>query len=409
MKYVYAPLTKQQFPKTKDVVTAIALADLQDDVKRDTRPLHAVLERISEASSRVAGHLSVRRTAVSAMNYTVKSTTGNPEEAAAAKNRVKNVIDAIMKFHTDTVSIGAMLLELSWSDKIIGQDSIPTLKKHYTFTEIEKTDDNKVSIYQTANSAAKKLVERLTDKTFIVDTDDRSSRGGVLRSVMFNEIIISETLQEFFNTNSLLKGVVTGEINLQEILNSGVDVNKELAEINKSLDDTLENLGDKNYLKSPTGVKLAWNKIVDGTAGKSFIDLIDKLNTDTAIALLGQSGTSEIGSNGSRAALQVLNMIRADISFQDMKRVEAIINDLLLFDYQMNLNEIGTAQDIPYTFEFIIDENADIIAASQMFATLATINVKVNTNEFYAKLGLTVPASVVEPEITLSAAAQNNL
>lgn len=65
-------------------------------------------------------------------------------------------------------------------------------------------------------------------------------------------------------------------------------------------------------------------------------ELIDQCNNEIALALLGQTLTSEIGSTGSYAASKTHNEVRGDIAASDKRMVERALQTLVDWIYTIN-------------------------------------------------------------------------
>jgi phage gp29-like protein len=130
--------------------------------------------------------------------------------------------------------------------------------------------------------------------------------------------------------------------------------------------------------------------MVEAGASGAYQILMNELNNAIAIAILGQANTSQLpNGGGSRAALQVLNLIRTDILYYDMLRTKDLVNELIEKDFKINNNSSYSA---PYEFEWIYDDKSDIDTYSNVFEVLGRLGVPVDKNEFYNKLALTIPS-----------------
>ena len=133
------------------------------------------------------------------------------------------------------------------------------------------------------------------------------------------------------------------------------------------------------------------NELTNSKSLDSFKEFILLLNSETAIAIIGQSNTTELpNQGGSRAALQVLNLIRNDILFADMLSLKKIINEqVLLYDYKLNYE--ANANESPLHFDFVFDEAKDVETNARMLDVVTNIGMPIKKDEAYKLLNLTVP------------------
>ena len=155
----------------------------------------------------------------------------------------------------------------------------------------------------------------------------------------------------------------------------------------------MENLGTDNAtsaINTLNGIEVKLGTLADTNAAASF-DLHKKaLESDISIAILGQANTTELPANGgSRAALQVLNLIRQDILFSDIINIQTAIQRLLTIDSYLNKQTMN----IDYKFDFIYDDVIDTESNANKFSILAGANMKfpIKKAEFYEQIGNKMP------------------
>jgi hypothetical protein len=395
--YQLAELNKKLLPSVEYAFKKLAEADKADD-KRDVRPLMSILYRIVQASPRTRGHLMTRSTGVSSFTWELTSEDDSlQEELILVKSRLRDAIRSILRYSVDTAAYGAMLLQLAWELSPQTKAQTPRLVKRYLPFEFERYDESSVAIFDdTAKLNRKKVAPE--DYNFIYAFDDSTERGGVLRTIMIHEILRHETVLEWANFNQRLKGVVAGMINIDEIRKAGLN-DEQTAEQIEALDATLAGAGKNNYLKAIHGIDIQFKTLVEAAGNVSFKEYLQMLENSIAIAILGQANTAELPSGGgSRAALQILNMIRADIVYNDMQRCTELINNLLLTDYR--LNKDNTATTVPYEFTFIHDEAIDIETYSVVIGNCIDHGIPLDASEVYTKLSLQQPKPGEELKVT---------
>lgn len=98
-------------------------------------------------------------------------------------------------------------------------------------------------------------------------------------------------------------------------------------------------------------VKFELSKLVDAAGGASFKDFKTELEGDVAVAVRGQANTAQLPpSGGSRAALEVLNLIRRDIHHADIRLAEqSAAAQLVDRDYRINVDRRARAVAIAGT------------------------------------------------------------
>jgi phage gp29-like protein len=114
------------------------------------------------------------------------------------------------------------------------------------------------------------------------------------------------------------------------------------------------------------------------SSAEVFEKLIDKMNAEISKAILGQTLTTEIGSNGSYAASNTHFAVRQDIIDSDKKLVEKTINQLLQWICEINF----TNHEVP-VFEMYQEEDVDLTLA-QRDKIISECGVKF-TKEYFIK------------------------
>lgn len=378
---------KIKLPSASKVVSAMNMADDEDPTKRDTRELMKILQLIVAYSPRLNGHLLTRRVGAATYPFAITATDKKYEKASAeAESRCRNVIKALIMKHEQTPAYGVMLAELAWENQ--NNEFRPKIVKIYSPVEIERYDDISIAVWN--NGKKQKPIEKYSNENYIVEIDENVMRGGFLRSIIFDELLRHLTLEDWASLNTRLKGVIAGLVKLDELQRLNLNDEQIQSQIT-ALDSALKSAGDNNYLRALSAIDIQFKKLAEGTSASSFKEFKAALEADIAIAVLGQANTSELpNQGGSRAALEVLNLIRGDILYYDIIRIESMINSqLLLFDYKLNYK--SNANEAPWKFKFIFDENVDIEANARMFESASQFGIDVIKSQLYNKLGLSIP------------------
>jgi phage gp29-like protein len=373
MIYQHPALALRSFPTIIEALTAIRNAELPGNSK-DVRLLQAILSRISVASPRLAGHILTRKTAISSFDWNITSDSAAGQDDLVEK-RLKKTISAILSGVVNEQLFGTFALRLSWNPNET-KEIVPSVDYVYHPTELEK-DGNVLNILE-GNDLTRFTRKTATDSPNIVfGVDQGYWIGGLLRSIVFHEILRNDNLQEWANFNKKLKGIIQGKAPSDEMKDAG---------------NALKNMIGNNYAITSKDVEFIFNEMTSAKGTDSFDRFKKTLEDDVAIAILGQANTAQLPNNGgSRASLQVLNLIRTDILFADMLRAKEIINDqLLLTDYRLNTKKNATST--PYKFDFVFDEVNDVEGNARMIEIADRIGVEMKKEEVYAKLGFSVPS-----------------
>ncbi|HRK05239.1 MAG TPA: DUF935 family protein [Chlorobiota bacterium] len=381
--YRNAALTKRTFPTLNQLKQWEAQADLDDERSRDVRPLMSTLMRVA-SDPRTRGHITTRRVAVTAFGWSIVSDDPADEDRIIqVRTRLKAVIAEILQAHTQSVLFDVMCIGLEWRpDPVLGQR--PFILRRYKPTELEKVDDFTAAVLAPTQDLRRiaTVSTQETSTDYIVDISDDDDRGGLMRSIAEKMILGYENLLEWSNYNRKLKGI------LQGIYKAGADD----AEI-KAAQDALQTATKNNYLLTSDEIEFRVNEIVKGSSD-SFEKLIGRVQADTCIAILGQANTAEIApGSGSRAALEVLNLIRADIHYDDMDRVQKIVNDqLLLHDYRLNYDPNAPAA--PWRFQIDIPEEENRSERVSNIVETYTAGIPLVASEAYRHMGMQKPDTV---------------
>jgi len=372
---MYIVNLQKNFPTLAQIQSAIKSAEIDNVKQRDQRALMYYLYRISNVSPRLKGLINVRKTALSSFNYVI---AGDDKIAAETKFRLQKVINFIIQNYINAPLYGSFAGAVSY--KLDNEKQhVMSFDKIFPPTELDKGFDNDIYIVSTVGSKVSKEKIELGDIRYISATDNSQSVGGVLRSIIFNEWLKDATIQEWWNYNKRLKGVVQATV---------ADPSEKAV-----ADSALANLMSNQYAITSDQVKFMLNQLTNSSSLDSFKEFINLLNVETAIAIVGQANTSELpDQGGSRAAVQVLNLIRNDILYSDMQIVKDVINNqVLLYDYKVNYDKNAIAS--PVAFDFVFDESKDVESIARMLETVSRFGLSVKADEAYKLLGLTKPES----------------
>ncbi|MEP7217947.1 MAG: DUF935 family protein [Bacteroidota bacterium] len=394
--YIYAPLKRKLYPTIQQATRAMQQADNSDPQYRDQRPLMAILMRIAEASPRIRGHVLTRRTAVTSFTWSIISPDpALAEDAKRAELRLKPLIDRLLNWHTDTPGFGARVVRIGWATgKPYG--TTPYLIKRYQPVEIDRpsSDPAEVSVLADTTNIQRQLIANEDPHSWLVDVDESYVVGGLHRTVIYHELLRNDTMQEWGTFNTKLKGIILAK-------------HKPYASEPDKLTaiETLKNIAKNNAGLSSDAINYEFVNMVNQIGAAAFSDFKKMLEDDVAIVWRGQANTTQLpNGGGSRAALQVMQLLTADIHFADINREQLFQNNgLLLHDYQLNYEPNATA--VPWEFRINVFEDEDTEKAARTLVELQQIGIPVLAAELYESIGYTRPApgdDVIELKIPSS-------
>lgn len=349
-----------------------------DSNNPDARALMAACKVVKTVNLRLKGLINTRQTAVTSFDFVIKNKETGEIDVETTKN-LKRVIFRILKKHVTTPLFGCFALKMEWqNDELQSNLKIPKKLKFYSPTEMLQTenginivdDDNKV-IHQLS------LDEYYPDFLFEID-DDFEERGGLMRAILVLESLRWDMRSENANLLTHLKGIL-------QIINQGDPEGQDQADAIEAAKSARRH----KFVVTNELIEFKLNQIVSGDLS-AFKSLIDDINSEISIAVLGQANTQQLpNSGGSRAALQILKLISADIHYSDMIRCTELINDLLLKYYRVNFDE--TAIDAPFVFDFVYDDDENHLNNADIIATALNAGIPLKKSEIYSKIGFTVP------------------
>jgi len=374
------------YPSLGTVLRYFKQADEANFKNRNVKPLLELLQLISFYSPRIAGHILTRKTAIQSFSWDITDAE-NPERKDVIKNKLNSFINTIIENYIISVNFGICVIDYSYllADDMFVPDKVNVLNPI-------NLDYDSEDIYH--YNAEEKKYETISKDNIIYFIYNKFIRGGILRTILIPEILRQNALMEWNNLNKLLKGIITSIVDPEKLSAARALLNLNEHQIKENLnniDTAIAKAEEYNYLRTLNFAEIKTQSIADAKSGASYLQLIEALNKDIAIAYLGQANTTELpNSGGSRAALNVLNLIRNDILLADLQNIKNKINEFLLQFYKINFNP--AAERSPLAFDFVFDENEDIETNARIFEYLARLNnVAVDTNEFYKKLNLKRP------------------
>lgn len=396
--YVYPQIKRNLLPTQKQLERIQELADDDNAISRDVRPLMSVLMRLRRADPRLRGHILTRKTAVSSFSWNIVPVNPTPTQseiaqAERAKLRCTPLIREVIQHRLQASLYDVMVIETA-IDRLTPLGAVQTPIRRFRPVQLEKTTDYEVSILSQEFAKKVELVLPVAigspkdeRASYIIAISDDDERGGLLRSIALHEVMLWDMVKEWANFNKKLKGII------QAIYMDGA-----LPEEIASAIESTRQLAQNNYSATSDLIEFKFNQMTQSGAGLSFKDMIETLKSDITLTLLGQANTAELPKNGgSRAALQVLNLIRSDIMFDDMTLTENCINtQVLLNDARLNYN--ANFAEAPYKFEFSMPDSIDPETRSRIILDAFNAGVDLLKTDLYDGIAATAPNEQTPPD-----------
>lgn len=387
---MWQPKSGRGFPTFEELVRELRRSIGE---RGDARALIGIAQWIIGVTPRLRGIINRRKMALTSFDWDiVPHDKADAERAEMAKKRLLAVIRQVVQGHVQVPLYGAYLAELDWKTnpekpKIVKVWNPAELKANgedSTEMEIYEKEGGKWTLRKWANDneAQNGLYPR-----FLHQTDGDLFRGGLMRGIGVYECLGNEARIEWANFNNQLKGIVHVTYDQDKVTydadgneNSGLEPTKE----------ALTNARRNGWVATDNAIEMKLQNLVSANGNTSFKEFIEECKSSSAISIVGEANTTELPSGGgSRAALQVQSMISKDIMWDDMSRVESLINEQLLqIDWAINGS---TSTDCPYQFKFIWEGEEDRLTNARIIVDAKDAGLPLKRSEVYNKIGFTVP------------------
>ena len=384
---MYISNYKDRYPTLKELDKARKQAKTSAIIEaRSGRELMAGLIKLSKYP-RVAGILNRRRVAVTAYKSHLVSDT--EIDLTKHEQRLKQFYSYIQEYHTDLL-FGSLLFKVVKGKNIIDEYANIQLE-HIELTQYDKIDDNRFYLYDA--DGAKTEINANDSNEYIYLTDNDIELGGVMDSIADNIVRLTELMPKWDRLNNRMQGVISGTMDAESLYKSSSLLGFDVAKIQADLTTTLENIGSdaNNVLQTLSGIDIKLASLVESSAANSYELYKQTIESDIAIALLGQANTTELpSSGGSYAALKVLNAVTQDLLFADINRITKAVNKFLVIEYKLS---VGIDKICPYRFEIVIDdfEDSEANARALQYIVSSGIDIKIKKTELYEKIGYSMP------------------
>lgn len=391
LEYVYEDLRNNILPPPERVFSIFQQADSPAN-SRDCRPLMEVEKKTVDVNLRLRGHLKIRKTAVTAFGWSIKTIDGKSDKyAERATLSLMRGINCLLENHAKIEAHGCALIENQWGMV----DEMQIISSEYIDPTLCEQGKNSITLLANDSRLVRsKTINRHDfDPNYILGLDNDSyERGGLLRTIFLYELIRREMIVENANFLKKVKGIL-------QIIDKGAG-GTATAAAEKAARTAVKN----NVVITNDLLEFKLNSIT--AAGGGFKELIELLNDEISIAILGQANTTQLpNAGGSRAALQVLKSISADIHYSDIIRVESIVNEQLLPVY-WQLNQNKSAATAPLVFSINLFEEQDRESNAIVIRESLAQGIPLKKSEVYQQIGFSEPA---DSDVVFESTAQAGL
>ena len=363
--YSYSALNSQAYPTPEQLLKSLRKLKSDAPENVDDRPFIATAERAKMVNSRLAGLIRKRKTAINAFGWKILDikTAQESEDTLILEQFIKTILEHFWELP----AFGKLAFDIKWGvlqneeSGIVSHNQVPVYFKKRDLYNYKAFGED---FYEYDTN---KLIKQ-DDSIIIMSTD------AYLFEILFSELYRHDATNEAGNFIRKLKGL------LQVIDKGGTPEDRSIAEL------AAEQVVKNNYVSTSDMIEFKFNQLT-ATSGSIFKELIEMYNNDETIAILGQANTTELPDyGGSRAALQVQNLVTADITYSDMGLLETFVSKFLAIYDRRNYSQIRNKFVLNLTEEQDIEKNA--LAVNDMLNTTLPF-IK---SEIYAMLGMTPPA-----------------
>jgi len=313
-----------------------------------------------------------RKSGVLSLEWEINRGLDKDEKAEAIENLLKQLdIHKLISDILDATQFGFQPLEIIWkrdkSGYILPEKIVAKPPEWFCF------DDNNTLKFRTKENY---YGEELPNKKFLLAQNNPS----------YNNPYGERTLSRVFWPVTFKKGglkfwvIFTEKYGMPHLI--GKHPRGATKEETNTLADMLEEMVQDAIAVIPDDSSVEIQEANKSSSAAIYEQLIDKMNAEISKAILCQTLTTEIGSNGSYAASNTHFAIRQDIIDADKKLVESVINQLIRWIYEINFS----TADIP-VFEMYAPEDVDLTLA-QRDKILSDTGVKFTKEYFIKNYGL---------------------
>jgi phage gp29-like protein len=342
--YILPDLLKSRFPKdVKKLSVAIEQSLYSEDDKRDVRPLMSLLMRLKQLDTRLRRHVQRRKTTIFSADWGILPYDNkNQELAQKAKFRLEKCIKHYFDEFVNAELYGVSLARLAWMPGAMGM--VPDIERRFLPVELEFNPNYflNTAILEDAesNKFTRLAISENERHLYLSRAFQTEEPGGILVSTIFHEYMLNLSYQEWTVFIQFLKGIVQGKA-----------LKGATKEEKKAGAEAVKDVVQQKFVFTSDKVGFDFHKIVDENAGKSFGEIQRELKDDIEIAI---TGTSSLASDRQRNAPTVQQAAEEDFAYWSRLDFCDVMNEqLLVWDYYMNINKSSIDIDLPYYFAFI--------------------------------------------------------
>lgn len=381
--YIYPPLQKKLLPNIDEAKKAIKLAESKPNT--DPRPLLSILSRLPQADMRIAGLMQTRTLAVTGYPFDIVSAdsedTKATEIAAMTKDRlIRSGLHHRFGTLLSAVFFGTSALKQEWQnmekETIAKFSVIPCTELMLINNTVVQIKDQDILDTEVMEPTEKFIVLRYNPFECV----DANYTGGLLRSAMWLALIKNFNWQDWGKFNELF----AMPLRWAQWKRGASDEDKAIAK------QAAEQIGTDAWAAVSEDVKLEFIEATRSGSIQAYKDLLQSINDELAIMILGQTLTTELaGNTGSKAAAQIHNLVRNDIMWNDLQLIERAVNEqYIAVDFKLNYGEDVTRKP---KFKFVTDEIIDHEKNARIISEARAAGIQMLKDEVYEKLGFSAP------------------
>jgi len=310
------------------------------------------------ADAKVSACIAQRKAGTLSLSWRVVPNEGQEEVAAEIEEALRRLnLPNIISECLDAVFYGFQPLEVMWEyrdGKVMPRDVVGKPAYWFTFDALNRLRFRAKGVYEGVILPQYKVILAQNQPSY------ENPYGTKVLSQCFWPVTFKKNGWRWWVTMVEKYGMplVLGKVP------RGTDVNEQ-----QQMRDRLELMVQDAVAVLPndsTVEVLAGGATANNAANSAHKVLIDQCNSEIALAIVGQTLTSEIGDNGSYAAAQTHNEVRGELVAADKRMVERALQQLVNWIYLINWGQEGKVPQ----FELYRDIPIDKAAEAQCSLTL---------------------------------------
>lgn len=410
INYVHPDIRNRDFPTVQKIRKAKQKADYSD-ATRNILPLFSYLTRAFHEGERVPGLWNVRKTALTSFERGFSDPSGKfAKQVEEANEQLMPHINNVLEHHCELPAFNKLGLTQEW--ELVDGSWRPSLSGKFAPMQFDWNDNTEIEIIlDTGNS--RQVVDKDDDR-YIFAYHSHKPRGGIMRTIVRLAAEFYEQNSEWLTSNKLLKGLFTGEIDVEELMKQlpliGIQLTPDkIKAMTDQFRERLKGLTEEDSIMTFKGTDVGHKKVVDSNAWPSFEAKLKQLKATIEVEILGQASTTELPDHGgSRAATQVLSKISADITINDRNNISEYVNERIVLPWWRRNYDFNAGHS-PIKFIWIEDNEEDAVSNATVYQTLASTSpngIQVFKSDLEKKTGVRIASD--DEVITLGGQAPFN-